>query len=91
MPSKIIVNTTCNVQVQVVDLHPSKRTTAQRQAEGPRETGSSLRIQDQRGGVCLGIQRALQIPRPMPALELAVAPHAATRSCATASLEYASS
>lgn len=41
----------------------------------------SLTDWEHRGGVCFGIQRDQQIPRPMPALELAVAPHAATRSC----------
>lgn len=51
----------------------------------------SLKLQEHRGGVRATEQRDQQIPRPMPALELAVAPHAATRSCATAALEDASS
>ena len=65
-----------------VNVHPSKRNTAQRQAEMPRVIPErSLKLQEHRGGVRATEQRDQQIPRPMPALELAVAPHAATRSC----------
>jgi len=70
------------------NIHPS---TQQHRVRASKVAHRSLTDWEHRGGVCFGIQRDQQIPRPMPALELAVAPHAATRSCATAALEDASS
>jgi len=60
-------------------------------ASGPEKPIALYTTWEHRGGVRATEQRDQQIPRPMPALELAVAPHAATRSCATAALEDASS